>query len=309
ELPDQLQSNEQMMQSTQLQLQNLQDSLSGDRDRRLRFNQDLGTVLAADAPPDTITVGQARGEAPVPAAVEQLAKQNEELKALLARGYKDQHPDVIAARKNLRLLEQQVAQLPKRGGGDATVAVAANPRALARDERIRDLRKELDITDRQIAAKQVEERRLTGVIDQMRRRIDATPTRESELTALTRDYQTINQLYTSLLAQKEGAMITVRAGEQNELFKVLDPPRVPRRPSSPDMPRILATGGAIGLALALALIALVEYRNLTLRDEDEVTNCTGLPVIAVIPLMVPAAAPGVKRLFGLPGAAGPAARH
>src|SRR6185436_5976964 len=151
ELPDQLQSNEQMMQSTQLQLQNLQDSLSGDRDRRLRFNQDLGTVLAADAPPDTITVGQARGETPVPAAVEQLAKQHEELKALLARGYREQHPDVIAARKNLRQLEQQVAQLPKRGAdADPATPVVANPRALARDERIRDLRKELDLTDRQI---------------------------------------------------------------------------------------------------------------------------------------------------------------
>ena len=235
-------------------------------------------------------------------AVEQLDRENQALKALRARGYTDQHPDVIAAKKNIRVLEQQVAQVPKPAAEPVTAApVAPSPRALARQERIRDLRKEIDTTDRQIAAKQSEEHRLQAVIEQVRRRIDATPTRESELTAINRDYSTLNQVYTSLLAQKAAATIAVRAGDKNEIFKVLDSPRLPRLPSSPDMPRVIASGAALGLVLALALIALFEYRNSTLRDEDEVTACTGLPVIAVIPLMGPPTStrpqPRMRRLF------------
>src|SRR4029450_1870138 len=91
ELPDQLQSNQQILQSTQLQLQNLQDSLRADRHRRLRFNQDLGAAMSADAPPETLTIGQPHGETAISPAAEQLAKQTEELKALRARGYTDQH--------------------------------------------------------------------------------------------------------------------------------------------------------------------------------------------------------------------------
>ena len=34
-------------------------------------------------------------------------------------------------------------------------------------------------------------------------RIEAVPSRESEWTALTRDYQTLQQSYASLLAKKE----------------------------------------------------------------------------------------------------------
>ena len=53
------------------------------------------------------------------------------------------------------------------------------------------------------------------------------------------------------------------------------------------------------MVLAVGFIALLEYRNSGLRTEDEVAACTGLPVIAVIPLMLPLdldRSGGLKRL-------------
>jgi protein tyrosine kinase modulator len=305
ELPDQLQGNHQMLQNAQAQVQTLQDSLSRDRDRRLTINRELADLLA-DVPVDAPSASGAPSQPSLSPMAAQLDKERENLKALRKR-YTEEHPDVILAQKAVRDLELQVARetVSIRNGDRTTPAPAVPPsaRAIARQDRVRELRLELDNTDRQIASKLVDERRVRETIDLMRRRIDATPTRQSDLVALTRDYETHSKFYTDLLATREKAQIENKANpEGGAHFKVLDPPRVPRLPSSPNMVRITATGSALGLGLALALIALFEYRNKTLRDEDEVTACTGLPVIAVIPLMVPlpvtGSGPRLKRMLG-----------
>jgi polysaccharide chain length determinant protein (PEP-CTERM system associated) len=303
ELPDQLQGNQQVLQSTQGQAQAIQDSLSRDRDRRLSINRELGdlqSAVASDATPGEITAA----DLPDSPLTRQLKQAEDTLSALRAR-YTSEHPDVVLAQKAVADLRAEVtrgarARASSGGGADTPVA---SPRTVARQNRIRELQAELDATDRQIAAKLAEERRLRAAAGEVLRRIDATPTRDTELIKLTRDYQTFSQIYTNLLAKKQDSIITDKANPRGaDQFKVIDPPRVPRLPASPDLVRITATGSVIGLICAFALIALFEYRNLALRDEDELAACTGLPVVAVIPLMSPkpvgGSTPRVRHLLG-----------
>ncbi len=305
ELPTQLDSNQQILQNTQLQLQATQDSLARDRDRRLSIDRDLAESSQADlAAP---LRGAATASAPAaPSVADQLERERAALKALSAR-YTDEHPDVASARKVVRDLEQQlIAEMGNRRPSVDPTSVPAvpSPAAVMRQNRIRELRAELETTDRQIAAKQVEERRLRDTMEQMRRRIDVTPTRDSELTSLTRDYDTVLKTYTSLLAKKEDSKIAanlerLQIGGQ---FEIIDAARVPVAPSSPNRPKITATGAVLGLALALGLIGLLEFRNSSLRDEDELAACTGLPVVAVIPMMAAKperrSTPKIRRLLG-----------
>ena len=142
--------------------------------------------------------------------------------------------------------------------------------------------------DRQIAYKEAEERRLRGVIATYQARVEAAPKRESELIELTRDYTTLQQLYTGLLAKREDSKIAAnlerrQAGEQ---FRILDPARVPEQPFSPNRTRMNLMGAIAGLALGLGLVALLEYRDTTLRTDDDVLSTLNLPVLAVIPLLV-----------------------
>ena len=60
------------------------------------------------------------------------------------------------------------------------------------------------------------------------------PTRESELVELTRDYATLQGLYSSLLAKKEESKIAANLERRQigEQFKLLDPARLPERPIS-----------------------------------------------------------------------------
>jgi hypothetical protein len=116
-------------------------------------------------------------------------------------------------------------------------------------------------------------------------RIAATPAVAADFTALTRDYDTIQSSYTSLLAKYEDARAAAalenrQAGEQ---FKTLDPARLPESPVSPNRPLIILMGALAGLAVGFGLVALLEQMDKSLRSEDDVLSVLRLPALAVIP--------------------------
>jgi len=63
------------------------------------------------------------------------------------------------------------------------------------------------------------------------------------------------------------------------------PARLPERPFSPNRVRITLIGFGVGLALGLALAGFLEYRDTSLRTEDEIVKMLVLPVVAAIPVM------------------------
>ena len=60
---------------------------------------------------------------------------------------------------------------------------------------------------------------------------------------------------------------------------------MPTRPFSPNRKRLNLMGMAAGLGLGLFLVAFVEYRNVSVQTDDELTSVLGLPVLAVVPFM------------------------
>jgi len=158
---------------------------------------------------------------------------------------------------------------------------------LLRQTRARAIQADIDKIDQQIAQKQLDVDRLKGVAADYQRRVDSVPGHESEYTALMRDYDTLNTIYKNLLAKREEAQMSndldrEQAGEQ---FKVLDPARLPQKPYSPNRIRIVAMGFGAGLVLGLALAGLLEYRDTSLRTEDEIVKMLVLPVVAAIPVL------------------------
>jgi len=102
-----------------------------------------------------------------------------------------------------------------------------------------------------------------------------------------RDYTTLQTLYSNLSANKEESKIAANLERRQigEQFKLLDPARVPEKPFSPDRQRLNVLGIVAGLVLGLGLIALLEYRDASFKADYEVTRVTGLPVLAVVPVM------------------------
>jgi uncharacterized protein involved in exopolysaccharide biosynthesis len=123
-------------------------------------------------------------------------------------------------------------------------------------------------------------------IDTYRQRIEATPTRETELTALTRDYGTLQEVYTKLLLKREDAQLAARGdGDQQvgDRFEILEPARLPDRPVGRNRIQFSLLGIAGGLLAGFGLAALVEYRDRSLRSSDDILVSLHLPVLGVIP--------------------------
>jgi polysaccharide chain length determinant protein (PEP-CTERM system associated) len=283
QLPTQVESNLQVIQNTQLQVQALVESIDRDRDRRLVIERSLADATS-DAKPDAATTSgrDAPDADPLDAARRALAT----LEARLT----PEHPDVINARRQVRELEAREPTV----SSPTKVAVPLLRRSAAdaaREIRFRNLEAEVQSLDRKIANKEAEERRLREVMANYEARVEAAPERESELIELTRDYTTLQQVYTTLLTKREDSKVAVnlerrQAGEQ---FRILDAARVPERPFSPNRLMMNLIGAMAGLALGLGFAGLLEYLDTSLRTDDDVVTAVSLPVLAMIPLMVTSA--------------------
>jgi uncharacterized protein involved in exopolysaccharide biosynthesis len=151
------------------------------------------------------------------------------------------------------------------------------------------LQAELEVIDHQLAANDAEATRLKGTVSSYQAKVDAVPSRESELVELTRDYSTLQQTYTTLLGKYEDSKVAANLERRQigEQFKVLDPASLPQRPYNLAK-RLGAIGGGVagGLVLGLGVVGFLEYRDTTFKREDDVLRVLTLPVLALVPLIV-----------------------
>jgi hypothetical protein len=140
---------------------------------------------------------------------------------------------------------------------------------------------ESEITNRNEA-----QEKIMGQIRVYQTRLDNIPAREQEITAVMRDHEMSKIFYQSLLEKKMAADMAsdLEKRQKSERFTILDPARVPEKPVKPNRPMLCAMGVAAGLGLGLALIALLELKDDSIRKEEEIVDM-GLPIIARIPVV------------------------
>ena len=294
ELPSELNSNMQAAQNIQQQLQTLAQSVSQDRDRLLMLERLVAEAeaVSATAPAPAATNGlPENGAAATLSVAQQLEAARAELQALELR-LKPTHPDLTRMKRTIVDLERkadaEALQQPLSPALARAAPVPASPQELQRQARIRDMSAERDEVPRRIAEKEAEEARLRQVLSGYQARIAAVPARETELVELTRDYETLRQVYTNLLSKSENARAAsnLERRQIGERFQVLDPARMPEQPISPNRLQINMMGAFGGLAVGLAIVLLLEYRDRSLRTEADVRGALGLPVLAVVRRMV-----------------------
>jgi polysaccharide chain length determinant protein (PEP-CTERM system associated) len=290
QLPSQVDANLQAVHNTMQTIQTTAESISADRARRLLLEKSL-KELENEAPSDTASASHSAASGSPDAAssgttAQQLEAAQQTL-AVMRQHMLDTHPDVkrqkrfvdgLQKKLDAELLEHPVSTDP---------IVAMPPAEQARQRRMQTLKDDIDALDKQIEAKDAEQKRLQKVAASYQAHVEAVPARESEMTELTRDYSTLSAFYTSLRQKKEESKIAAnlerrQAGEQ---FSLLDPARMPEKPSSPNRPQINGFGMAAGLGLGIGLIVLLEYRDTSFKTDDEVTALLSLPVLAVVPVM------------------------
>lgn len=323
-LPTQLGANTSGLQSTQQQVANLVEKNVQDRERRLMLERQIADVASLDISTAASQAPSLRGQTPVlggsravqgasrsggstrgsqgagarPAArsdaraettssaAERLELARNALIALEVR-LKPDHPDIGIAKRHIaeleKLAEQEALQAPL-GGAIAGLS----PAEVKQQQQLKVLRDELEMLDRQIARKEAEEKALREKAAMYQARIEETPTRETELAALNRDYETLQGQYGTLLKKQADSKIASELEHRQvaEQFSIVEPPRQPQRPSSPNRPWLAMMGALSGLALGLVVAGGLEYRDGSFRTDADVTAALSLPVLAMIPAMV-----------------------
>jgi polysaccharide chain length determinant protein (PEP-CTERM system associated) len=283
-LPSDMQGNLQMMQSTQHQLQANAEAANRDRDRLLAVEGAIADTLATQ-PPAPVNAS-ADGTMPAGTATQQLEAARTALRGLELR-LRPEHPDVVRTKR-------LIAELEVKAESEALATkVSSSPDAPAglsqsAIDRLIGMRREAEELRARIESRRREEERLKAQYAAFAGRLEITPTLESELTALMRDYSTIQEQYNVLLRRSEESKIAANLERRQigEQFRVIDGARMPEKPVEPNRLKMNMMGVGAGFGLGLVIVGLLAYRDTTLHTDEDVVISLSLPVLAVIPAMV-----------------------
>ncbi len=92
-----------------------------------------------------------------------------------------------------------------------------------------------------------------------------------------------NAIATSLVDQVRNFEPRDSEVQTDQVLSVYDQAGFPAVPNPSELPRKLALSGLFGLIAAAALLALLEYLDVTLRSTDDAERQLGLPVLGVVP--------------------------
>jgi len=306
ELPSQVGATLQVLQNVSFQYQTGEEALARERDRRVELERTMTELAEAQRPPAAKPDPEAEPPADAP-PLEEVASGTTQLptpadiktRLALLRAYQKQlaaselrlkpdHPDVIRMKRLIRDLERSLGNLPDAGSDEGPPVDSGT---IVRNARINQIRAQLATIDREIARRTSEQEKLKLQIVALQNRVDAQPARESELVALTRDYDGLKASYQNLLAKKQesGIAANLEREQVSQQFKTLDPARLPERPYGPNRSLINMVAAGAGLALGLGLTVLLELRDQSFRSAAEIVPVLMLPVLASVPSIVSAA--------------------
>jgi len=197
--------------------------------------------------------------------------------------YTPDHPDVVKLKEDIAALKKKIEDNAAHDKDKS----APPPEQAGRREppEIQQLRFTIHQTEVLIHEKTREQARLKEQLNLYQGRLSMTPAVEQQYKELTRDYQSALLFYNELLAKKsQSEMATsLERRQEGEQFSIMDPADVPEKPSFPNRPAFAGGGLGIGLALGIGITLLMEFRDKSLRTENDVQHFLQLPVLATVP--------------------------
>ncbi len=150
---------------------------------------------------------------------------------------------------------------------------------------VMQIQSELKANRMEIQNRENEIRSLQAKIAELQGHLSGTPGIQAEMLNLTRDYQMSQQAYELLMAKENASSLAtnLQRQQQGENFRIIDPPSLPEKASFPDRFRFSLAGLAVGLGLAVLFGAGTEYLDDRIRNEQDLAEATPLPILIEIP--------------------------
>jgi polysaccharide chain length determinant protein (PEP-CTERM system associated) len=261
-------------------LKNSELELKIEQDRvevlRKQLNTETPGIEVAPAPVEVIADTQ---------DVDRRIQLNEvKLDELLLR-FTEKHPDVVSLRRAIGDLKAQRKVLVE----DARKAAAAAPATsgIGGNPMQQQMQMVVSQAEAEVAAKQAVVTEYRERIKQLEGAVDRVLRVEGEQAQLNRDYQILKRNHDELVGRLEAARLARKADTRSETvrFRVIDPPRVPAKPSAPN--RLLLSSAVLlaGLALGAAVAFLLGQLRPTFDERKLLNEVTGLPVLGSVDMV------------------------
>ena len=290
ELPQQLESNLRSLDRLQTDLTNMSDSLNKLGERLTAIEKTIKEYSDLSPLSHLLPLGKDRRSGdlrPVDARMARIKELRQKLSELLAT-YKDNYPDVVYVKEELRRLEFMAPADPVQINPDEAVDGKDDLQGVARkptDPYLRELMKERSDVKSEMVFLKDKQAQAFRQKREIEERVERTPAREQSLALLLRDYDNMQKNYQSLLDKRTSARLLGNYESQHfgEQYRVIEPANFPYEPEPPTQMQFLLGGLALGCLIGFGSAIGIEMTKTGFRRPEEVENYLGLPVIASIP--------------------------
>jgi polysaccharide biosynthesis transport protein len=271
-LPQQLQSNIQILNGIQSQLQAAHAAHERALQQQTYLNSLQKQYETMSDTPD------------VPSSLEgQLEGARAQLAGLQAH-YTDDHPDIKKLKETIAGLEK----LKKDLGAEAKEKLETNT---ASSEQVKalaplvQLQSQIKVNKMELQTSAEQTQRLEQAGQMYQARLNATPAVEAEMSDMMRDFGNMRKEYLDLLKKKQESSLatSLERQQQGAQFRVIDPPSLPDKPVFPDRFKFSLAAIGVGLAMAVLFGFGSEIFDDRIRNEQALNEAVNLPILVDIP--------------------------
>ncbi|MGB3379525.1 MAG: GNVR domain-containing protein, partial [Allopontixanthobacter sediminis] len=213
-----------------------------------------------------------------------LGQVQSQLASAQARGLTDSHPDIIALKRQIALLERQAAREGPNSGGTPNPAYSS----------MVSIRAEREANVQSLVARKAA---LQSELSALTANQASEPAAAAEANRISRDYEVLRKSYDELLKDRE--QLKLRGDAANERssfrFEVIDPPTTPRVPAAPNRPLLLIGVLFAGIAAGIGGAFVIGHLRSTFATTAKLQRALGLPVLGAISTSLTDAARDLQR--------------
>ena len=242
------------------------------------------------------------GGAAIDPAAQQLAALEGQLSQAYAKGWTDQHPDVVSTKSQIaRTRSQARPRAAARSTGGSGMISTPNPTYASLQSMVAE-------KEALLGAASSRKAQLQSELNQLSAKQVNEPGVAAEQQRVNRDYDVLKRQYDKLLEDREGVRLRSDVASQTDAvqFKVIEPPTRPTIPESPNRPLLLTLILFAGVGAGAAAAFASSQLKTTFPTAKRLAEATGLPVLGVVSEVVtpPLVAARRRQLAWLGGAGG-----
>ena len=195
--------------------------------------------------------------------------------------YSDQHPEVVRLERAVSALQESDSGGAGSSGGGSISTAIAGPQE---DASLIALRTDLQSAISEQRSLRNRKANLIRKLTDLETKINKTPEVEREYRSLIRDHQNIQDKYNDIRAKQNSARVaeSLETEQKAERFTLLEKPRVPRNPHSPNHRKLFAMALGFAFLGGLGSVFGIELVDGRVRNIRSLETLTGVPVLATV---------------------------